>query len=158
MAAQIVELASCPGRTSRWPTPRLGREDRHPAPVAPEFTGPQSDAPVPTFHFWRGASRFGYVHTAYRLIECPDVANGVYLLVKVAPSGRRTVLEVGMVEHDAPSLNLAHIRQRGATLGADEVHLHLVQPTHGGRRLVELDLQAGLMRSLKRPAPALSLV
>jgi hypothetical protein len=158
MAAQIVELASCPGRTSRWPTPRLGLDQPRPTPASFEPAASEGDAPVPTFHFWRGASQLGYVHSGYRLIECPDVANGIYLLVKVAPSGRRTVLEVGTVEHDAPSLNLAHIRQRGATVGADEVHLHLVQPTRSARRLVELDLQAGLMRSLSRPAPVRSLI
>lgn len=140
MAGQIVELASChrPLRVR----PRSPKAGGHRLP----------DAPEPTFQFWRGASKTAYVHTVYRLIDCPDLQPAVYVFVRVAPTGRQTVLEVGRVEEAAPSLNLAHIRQRGAMLGATQVHIHLLGTSRETRRLVELDLRAGLLRSLGRRA------
>jgi hypothetical protein len=134
MAAQIVELAS----RHRIVRARRAsaRKERLP------------DAPDPSFHFWRGASGMAYVHTVYRLIDCPDVPPATCVFVKVGPSGRRTVLDIGRLENEASSLNLAEVRQRGATLGASEVHLHFMAQSANARRLVELDLRAGLLRTL----------
>ncbi|MFZ4807788.1 MAG: hypothetical protein ACOYLQ_11060 [Hyphomicrobiaceae bacterium] len=143
MAARIVELASCHRPLNARPRVR---------PVAPQTL---PDAPPSAFQFWSGASRAAYVHTAYRLIDCPDVPPSVVVLVKVAPSGRRTVLDVIRVESAAPSLNLAQIRHQGAVLGADEVHVHMLAADRGTRRVVELDLKAGLLRTLGR-APRLA--
>jgi len=42
----------------------------------------------------------------------------------------------------APSLNLAKIRQRGAQLGADEVHVCLGRPGNAERALMVDDLRA----------------
>jgi len=143
MAARIVELASChrPLRARPFDSPAPSQALPHALP--------------PVFQFWSGASRAAYVHTAYRLIDCPDVPPSVVVLVKVAPSGRRTVLDVIRVESIAPSLNLAHIRHQGAVLGADEAHVHMMAADRGTRRVVELDLKAGLLRTLG-PAPRLA--
>jgi hypothetical protein len=57
------------------------------------------------------------------LVECPETACGNYVLVRRDRTGVKLVLGMGRVPTSEPSLNLAHIRSRGATLGANEVHL-----------------------------------
>jgi hypothetical protein len=125
MAAHIVNLASPVSR-------------RAPLPVAP---GLAQDLPA-RLHFWRGASGRRYVHTVYGLIECPPLPKATYLLVHRDGAGRRRVLYIGAGESNAPTLNLAHLRRRGATLGANEVHVHFSAETGRQRRLVVCDLRA----------------
>jgi hypothetical protein len=96
---------------------------------------------VQQFQFWAGASGRRYVHSVFSLIECPETPKAVYLLVRCDNNGRRTVLKVGRVEHEAESLNLAEIRHRGAKLGANQVHLHFLAKDEQERRMIELDLR-----------------
>lgn len=98
------------------------------------------------FHFWTGASGKRYVHTVYDLLECPVLPAGNYVLVRREPDGQRTVLSIGRVGSSAHSLNLAEIRQRGAELGADEVHVHLLAETAKQSRLVEFDLRGSQIK------------
>lgn len=97
---------------------------------------------VQQFQFWAGASGERYVHSVFSLIGCPEIPKAVYLLVRCDSHGRRTVLKVGRVEHEAESLNLAEIRHRGAKLGANQVHLHLLADDEQERRKIELDIRA----------------
>lgn len=87
---------------------------------------------TPRFHFWTGASGQRYIHTIHSLMTCPALPASNYILVRVTEGQRREVLAIGRVDHPTPSLNLAEIRQRGASLGATEVHVHLlaVSETH----------------------------
>lgn len=96
-----------------------------------------------SFHFWSGASSRRYVHTVYDLLDCPEMPQGNYMLVKRDDQGRRSVLALGHLNHQSASLNLAELRRRGARLGANEVHVHLLANSAQERRLVELDLRAG---------------
>jgi len=132
MAAQIVSLA--PQR----------RRIAVPAPIA---LGVPQDLPG-RLHFWRGASGRRYVHTVYSLIECPPLPQAVYLLVARDKSGRRHVLSIDAGESDAPTLNLARVRQRGAQLGANEVHVHFLSDEEAERQIVLCDLRAGQFGSL----------
>ncbi len=95
------------------------------------------------FHFWNGASGRRYVHTIYSLVECPAIPSGNYILVHRDEEGRRLVLSIGRVGNAAASLNLAEIRRRGADLGANEVHVHLLAPNAKQSRLIETDLRSG---------------
>lgn len=95
------------------------------------------------FHFWSGASGRRYVHTVYSLVECPAIPAGNYILVHRDPEGRRLVLAIGRVGNPAASLNLAEIRRRGAELGANEVHVHLLATNAKQSRLIESDLRSG---------------
>ena len=101
-----------------------------------------------SFHFWHGASGRRFIHTAHELIECPQLPACNYVLVRRLDDGSRIVMRVGKVEHEAPSLNLAHIRQRAARLGANEVHVHLLAETPAARARIESDLQAGQFAEL----------
>ncbi|MGI9475091.1 MAG: hypothetical protein ACR2PI_00150 [Hyphomicrobiaceae bacterium] len=84
---------------------------------------------------WRGASGHAYVHTVYSLAGCPELPPASVLLVKRdEPDAARVILKAMTVEHEAPSLNRADIRQQGALLGATEVHLHFAS----GVRLAQL--------------------
>lgn len=104
---------------------------------------------------WRGASGQGYVHTVYSLIGCPPFPRATYILVRRDQRGRRKVLHIGLGQSEAPTLNLARVRQRGAQLGANEVHVHSLAQTDTERSLIACDLRAGQFGSLgSEPARA----
>jgi hypothetical protein len=109
----------------------------------PEVTG-YAIAPR---HVWRGASGRGYSHAIYSLVECPPLSNASYTLVRRDAQGHRTALHIGVCEHAAPTLNLARVRQRGATLGANEVHVHVLSDREA-QRLAACDLRAAVFGSL----------
>ena len=128
MGARVIQLAEVRARRS------------NPAPIA----SLRSDIDgADRFHFWSGASGQRYVHSVYSLLECPEVPAANFLLVHRDGAGRREVLAIGRLRHGSGSLNLAEIRQRGARLGANEVHVHFLAPSAEQRRVVELDLRAG---------------
>jgi hypothetical protein len=103
---------------------------------------PGSEPETQQFQFWSGASAQQYVHSVFSLIGCPELPRANYLLVRHHDGGQRTILRIGRTEHDAPSLNLAEIRHRGARLGANEVHVHFLAGSERQRRVVEFDLRA----------------
>jgi hypothetical protein len=115
-----------------------------PAPVA---LGLPEEVPARQ-QVWRGASGHGYAHSVYSLIACPPLPQSSYILVRRDAYGRRTALRVGLGQSDAPTLNLAQVRRRGAQLGANEVHVHFEAASEDERRLVACDLRAGLFRTL----------
>jgi len=128
MSARIIELA----------TFRAYRSDENDsAPRQSKANGANR------FHFWTGASGKRYVHTVYELLDCPALPAANFILVRREPGARRKVLSIGRVGNSAASLNLAEIRQRGAELGADEVHVHLLADTAKLSKLVEFDLRTG---------------
>ncbi len=92
------------------------------------------------FTFWSGASGRRYVHTIYSLIECPEVPNANIVLVRRTPDGKRAPIQACRVENDVPSLNLAELRNKGALLGASEIHVHLLGESRAQRSFIELDL------------------
>lgn len=95
-------------------------------------------------HFWRGASGRSYPHIVFGLVECPPVPAANYVMVRRERAGQATVLRIGHVRHEADSLNLAELRQIGATLGASEIHLHFTSDGAVANALqVEFDLEAG---------------
>lgn len=102
---------------------------------------------APRFHFWTGASGKRYVHTVYSLFDCPPLGMASYVLVRRASKTERQVLAIGRLSHEQASLNLAEIRQRAATLGADEVHVHLLASTASECQAVEVDLRTAQFAS-----------
>lgn len=132
MGARIIHLAEIRARRSAQT-------------FEPKFAADTATHVSDRFHFWGGASGRRYVHTVYSLLECPEVPQGNFILARREADGRRTVLAIGHLARECPSLNLAELRQRGARLGANEVHVHLLAPTAQQRRRIELDLRAGQM-------------
>lgn len=131
MAARIVELS------------RIIERAALPVALPAERT---LDAAAAT-HFWRGASGRRYMHSVYSLIECPPLPKTAYMLVRKDGTTRK-VLHIGCGRSDAPTLNLAVIRQRGASLGANEVHVYFLGKTDEQRNLVACDLRASLFGEL----------
>lgn len=122
-----------------------------PAPVS---LGLPEQAPA-RLQMWTGASGRRYVHSVYSLIECPPLPKASYLLVRRELDGRRVVLHVGQGQSDAATLNLAQVRQRGAQLGVNEVHVHFSAASDAARSVVVCDLRAGHLGELSsEPARA----
>ena len=122
----------------------LSRIQPAPAPVS---LGLPEQAPTRPL-MWAGASGRRYVHSVYSLIECPPLPKATYLLVRREPDGRRVVLHVGHGQSDAATLNLAQVRQRGAQLGVNEVHVHFSAKSDAARALIVCDLRAGQLGEL----------
>lgn len=137
MGARIIELAEIRAR-------RL-------APANEARVNKPEPRLIERFHFWSGASERRYVHTVYGLLDCPELSSGTYVLARRDEAGRREALAVGRLAHTAPSLNLAEIRHRGATLGANEVHVHLLATGDREMKLVEFDLRAGQIAATDAP-------
>ncbi|HWE16426.1 MAG TPA: hypothetical protein VG758_04490 [Hyphomicrobiaceae bacterium] len=132
MAARIVSL----GRPHAAPEPMaLGLPERAP--------GCSTSRRV-----WRGASGRSYPHTVYSLIECPPLPAATVVLARRDAQGETRALRVLLAQSDAPTLNLARVRQQGAEAGANEVHVHLDAVSDADRRLVACDLRAALFGSL----------
>ncbi|MBI1649435.1 hypothetical protein [Hyphomicrobium sulfonivorans] len=127
MVARIIELA-----VYRAQRTLANREVAEKAALAKERA---------SFHFWAGASGKRYVHHIYSLRECPALPAANYVLVRRHEDGRAEALAIGRVTHEADTLNLAEIRQRGAELAADEVHVHLLAPSNKISKLIEFDLR-----------------
>lgn len=100
--------------------------------------------PAASQHVWRGASGTLYVHSVTSLIFCPEMAASTYILVRRDGDGAGRVLRVGSLDNAAPSLNLAAIRQIGATLGANEVHIRSLARTAADRARVAFDIEHAL--------------
>jgi hypothetical protein len=80
------------------------------------------------------------------LIDCPPVTHATYVLVAPQADGGRRALHVGVATSTAPTLNLAHIRRRGARLGAKQVHVMLHGPQAESPRRIARDLRARLLQ------------
>jgi hypothetical protein len=133
MGARVIQFAEAKARRNP------------PLHEAPQLGG--ADELANRFHFWTGATGRRYVHTVYSLLECPALASGNYILVDRNAHGERKVLAIGSASNDAASLNLADIRHRGAELGANEVHIHLLAGTSKASKLVEFDLRSGQLKA-----------
>ncbi len=60
----------------------------------------------------------------FKLVFCPEMPCGThYKLIRRGDDGTETTLYEGLLDAEAPSLNLAKVRYRGARLGASEVLL-----------------------------------
>lgn len=99
-------------------------------------------------HFWRGVSGRRYVHTTFKLLECPRLPACTYVLARREADGRRTPLRIGEVSAEAWSLNLAEIRHKAARLGANEVHVHLLADNAETRKRTLEDLRIGQFAEL----------
>ena len=122
MSAQVIDFAAIAARKGRR------APSRPPSALMHDFT------------FWSGASGLRYVHTIFKLLDCPEIPNANVILARRGSNGQVQALYVGRLEEDAPSLNLAELRRTSALIGANEVHVHLLATTEDQRRHIETDL------------------
>jgi hypothetical protein len=123
-----------------FPAKTLARQTRDVARVRDDHAPGQK---APRACTWQGASGRIYLHRVYDFIWCPEMANANVVFVYRTCLGPRTVLHAGVVENGAPSLNLAQIRQLGAQLGANEIHVYDAEDTAEDRLAVAGDLHRG---------------
>lgn len=105
---------------------------------------PDTAGIVPSQQAWRGASGTVYAHTVSSLLFCPELPEATYLLLHRDAGGVAQVLRVGTLDSKARSLNLARVRQIGATLGANEVHFRIERSSAAERARVAFDIENGL--------------
>lgn len=108
---------------------------------------PQPEALGSPQHIWRGASGSAYTHTVSSLIFCPEMPEGTYLLLQRDAAGAARVLSIGTLDSKTRSLNLARIRQLGATLGANEVHVRAERTSAAERARIAFDIENALAGS-----------
>ncbi len=101
------------------------------------------------FHYWDGLSGTRYLHSVYSLKECPELPKANYIMVRKLENGEAIPLYVGQTLADATSLNLAHIRQKAARLGANEIHIHVMTNSPMERADVERDLLKGQFQRIE---------
>ena len=91
------------------------------------------------FWYWHGASGEKYIHSVYAPDQCPPLPGAVYVAVR-RRGGLRTALWVGRFQPfwDGP-LALAEAQRLGS-MGADEIHVHLL----AGSSLAAEDILADL--------------
>lgn len=95
-----------------------GSRDTKSGSEPPEFLKPIA------VRSWSGPNGSSFRHTIYSLLGCPPFATGGYVLVEHMPNGSRRVLGLGRGKSAVGTVNLAHVRESGAKLGANEVHLY----------------------------------
>lgn len=132
MSAEIIEFSEVRSRRAGFPRASSPRSASSAAEAHSEFL------------FWAGASGQHYVHTVHTLLACPELPPCTYVLAYRETSGAREVLAVGQLSGTVPSLNLAELRHRGARLGANEIHVHLLAPGRAARNVVVADIKSAL--------------
>jgi len=104
-------------------------------------TAPAEIGLAERFVYWTGLSGTRYLHTVYKLDECPDLPGAVFLAVKTDERGARKPVAVGRIA-PLPGLTLSGMFRSGLKArGVDEVHLHLLAETGEFATRVIEDLQ-----------------
>jgi hypothetical protein len=142
MCAQVVKF-------TKRPSKQTGSEDH--GVQRPDASNTPSTASS-KFHFWVGQSGERYIHTIHTLLDCPELDAVNYLLVRREVDGSATVLAAAYTEHESPSLNLAEIRRTGASMGANEVHVHFLAGGQNQAKVVAFDLRLGQIPQTQTPA------
>jgi hypothetical protein len=109
-------------------------------PTAAQLLGGQTRG----IHVWKGMSGRNYSHTIYSLIGCPPLSESNIVLARRTADGDLHVLHIDRVDDASDTLNLAYIRQLGATLGATEVHVHAMATSYADRARIEMDIRSNL--------------
>lgn len=123
---------------------RRGKERHKAASGQPTHRLPDI-APPSSQHIWHGVSGATYTHTVTSLIFCPEMPQSTFLLLYRDGAGFANVLRVGTLDNEVPSLNLAQIRQLGASLGANEVHVRAERTSTAERARIAFDIENGMM-------------
>jgi hypothetical protein len=121
----------------------------HGTPLSIPFSG--GTETEPRFWYWHGASGRRYIHSVYRPETCPPLPGAVFLAVK-SLGNLRTVLGAGrfagLWDVNIPAGDTAHWE----SLGANEIHVHLLSRDETEARVIAADLQAALKVGAAAPA------
>jgi hypothetical protein len=122
----------------------------HGTPLSIPFSG--GTETEPRFWYWHGASGRRYIHSVYRPETCPPLPGAVFLAVR-SLGNLRTVLGAGrfagLWDVNIPAGNAAHWE----SLGANEIHVHLLSRDDMEAREIVADLRAALKESVSAGQP-----
>lgn len=91
------------------------------------------------FWYWSGASGRKYIHSVYLLDDCPPFPGAIYVAVK-RQGHLRIALAVGRFQPFWDHVLGAREARRFASLGVDELHVHLLGKTPAETEAVFGDL------------------
>lgn len=110
-------------------------------PIAAQF--PSDPDFQDRFWFWTGASGRKYIHSVYRLDDCPPLPGAIYVAVR-REGPLRIVMGVGhFMQFWDGTLSRDQERQLRAS-GIDEIHVHLMAKSPEASEAVLGDLLAAL--------------
>jgi len=113
----------------------------HGTPLNIPFSG--GTGTEPRFWYWHGASGRRYIHSVYRPETCPPLPGAVFLAVR-SLGNLRTVLGAGrfagLWDVNIPAESAAHWE----SLGANEIHVHLLSRDETEAREIAADIKAAL--------------
>lgn len=92
------------------------------------------------FWYWSGASGRKYIHSVYRIDECPPLPGAIYVAVKRKGS-LRIAVAVGRFQPFWDHAVETREACRFASLGVNELHVHLLGKTPAQIEAVFSDLQ-----------------
>lgn len=92
------------------------------------------------FWYWSGASGRKYIHSVYRIEDCPPLPGAIYVAVK-RKGPLRIAVAVGRFQPFWDHVVGAREGWRFASLGVDEFHVHLLGKTPAQIEAVFSDLQ-----------------
>lgn len=92
------------------------------------------------FWYWSGASGRKYIHSVYRLDDCPPFPGAIYVAVK-RQGHLRIALDVGRFQPFWDHVFGIQEARRFASLGVDELHVHLLGKTPAQIEAVFRDLR-----------------
>jgi hypothetical protein len=92
------------------------------------------------FWYWSGASGQKYIHSVYRIEDCPPLPGAIYVAVKRKGS-LRVAVAVGRFQPFWDHVVGAREARRFASLGVDELHVHLLGKTPAQIEAVFSDIQ-----------------
>ncbi|WP_137388275.1 hypothetical protein [Rhodoligotrophos defluvii] len=95
------------------------------------------------FWYWNGSSGRRYIHSVFRLGDCPPFPGAIYLAVRRERSGQRVVCAIGRFSSvlEASSLPSGLADRHGV----NEVHVHLLAETEPEVEATLADLSAALL-------------
>lgn len=121
----------------------------HGTPLDIPFSG--GTETEPRFWYWHGASGRRYIHSVYRPETCPPLPGAVFLAVR-SLGNLRTVLGAGrfagLWDVNIPAGDAAHWE----SLGANEIHVHLLSRDETEARQIADDLKAALKVGVTVPS------
>ena len=109
-----------------------------------------SDGPFgDRFWYWNGSSGRRYIHSVFRLKDCPPCPGAIYLAIRRDGAGQREVCAIGRFPQAFDGLGGCLPSQLVKQHGVNEVHVHLLAETDSEVETALADLSAALL-----PAPA----
>ena len=97
----------------------------------------------PRFWYWYGASGRRFIHSVYRPETCPPLPGAVFLAVR-SLGNIRTVLRAGRFAGQWDVNIPAESPAYWESLGANEIHVHLLSRDETEAREIAADLKAAL--------------